>query len=136
MAVREDLQSAGIEVLAQGIDGTAHQLTRRFLDNPRSVILGTSSFWEGVDLPGDSLKVLMVARLPFNVPTDPVFEARTELFEEPFTEYALPQAILKFRQGFGRLIRTKTDRGVVVVLDKRIISVSYTHLTLTTILLV
>ncbi len=124
-AVRGTLQAAGIDVLAQGIDGTPHQVLRSFKDNPSSVILGTSSFWEGVDLAGDSLKVLLVARLPFSVPTEPVFEARSELFEDSFTEYALPQAILRLRQGFGRLIRTKTDRGVVSILDKRVVSRRY-----------
>ena len=124
-AVRGTLQTAGIDVLAQGVDGTPHQVLRRFKENRSSVILGTSSFWEGVDLAGDSLRVLLVARLPFSVPTEPVFEARSELFEDSFGEYALPQAILRLRQGFGRLIRTKTDRGVVAILDKRVVSRRY-----------
>ncbi len=123
--VRGNLQAHGIQVLAQGIDGTPGRLVRTFVDNPSSVILGTSSFWEGVDLAGDVLSVLLVARLPFSVPTDPVFEARSELFESSFKEYAVPQAILRLRQGFGRLIRTKTDRGVVVILDRRVVSRSY-----------
>ena len=67
----------------------------------------------------------MVTRLPFSVPTEPVFAARSELYEKPFSEYALPQAVLRLRQGFGRLIRTKTDKGVVVILDRRILSRSY-----------
>ena len=124
-AIRGDLQAEGIDVLAQGIDGTPHQLVGSFLDNPSSVLLGTASFWEGVDLAGESLKVLLVARLPFNVPTEPVFEARSELYESPFGQYALPQAILRIRQGFGRLIRTGSDRGVVVILDRRVVSRSY-----------
>ncbi len=124
-AIRGDLQTQGLDVLAQGVDGTPHQLVRRFLDNPRSVLLGTASFWEGVDLAGESLKVLLVARLPFTVPTEPVFASRSELYENPFMEYALPQAILRIRQGFGRLIRTKTDRGVAIILDRRIISRRY-----------
>ena len=124
-AIREGLQAEEIDVLAQGIDGPPHQLVRTFLDNPRSVLLGTASFWEGVDLAGEALKVLLVARLPFSVPTEPVFMSRSELYDEPFDEYAVPQAILRLRQGFGRLIRTKTDRGVVVILDRRIISRRY-----------
>jgi len=124
-AVREDLQSRGITVLAQGTDGTPRQLVQRFMENPKSVLIGTASFWEGVDLPGDVLKVLLVTRLPFSVPTDPVFAARSELYENSFMEYAVPQAILRLRQGFGRLIRTKSDRGVAVLLDKRLVSRRY-----------
>ena len=123
--IREDLQAQGFDVLAQGIDGTPHQLLRRFVENPRSALLGTSSFWEGVDLAGDTLKVLLVARLPFAVPTEPVFTARSELYEDSFSEYAVPQAILRLRQGFGRLIRTKADRGVAIILDRRIVSRRY-----------
>ncbi len=124
-AVRGDLRARGFDVLAQGVDGTPHQLLRRFQDNPQSVLLGTASFWEGVDLPGETLKVLLLARLPFSVPTEPVFESRSELYDNPFMQYALPQAILRLRQGFGRLIRTKTDQGVVVILDRRIVSRRY-----------
>ena len=123
--VRSYLQTQEIDVLAQGIDGTPHQILRKFMSNPRSLLLGTSSFWEGVDLAGESLLVLMLARLPFSVPTEPVFAARSEQFERPFPEYALPQAILRLRQGFGRLIRTRTDRGVVVLLDRRVTSRGY-----------
>src|SRR5207253_5298444 len=91
-----------------------------FRSGPRAVLLGTSSFWEGVDVVGEALSCLVIARLPFTVPTDPVFAARSELFAEPFQEYAVPQAILRFRQGFGRLIRSRADRGVVAVLDSRL----------------
>ena len=83
-AVRGRLQGSGFNVLAQGTDGTPHQVLRTFMEEPESVLLGTSSFWEGVDLAGDALQVLLVARLPFSVPTDPVFEARSELYEDPF----------------------------------------------------
>ena len=119
------MKSAGINVLAQGVDGTPQQLVSRFLENPETVLLGTSSFWEGVDLAGDALRVLLVARLPFNVPSEPVFAARSEQYENSFNQYAVPQAILKLRQGFGRLIRTKTDRGVAVILDQRILARRY-----------
>ena len=124
-AIRERLRSRGISLLAQGVDGSPQQIVRRFLENPNSVLLGTASFWEGVDLAGESLQVLLVARLPFNVPTEPVFEARSELYDNSFIQYAVPQAILRLRQGFGRLIRTKTDRGVAVILDRRIVSRRY-----------
>ena len=124
-AVRGGLQSHDIQVLAQGVDGPPHRLVEEFLDNPRSVLLGTSSFWEGVDLAGDALSVLIIARLPFAVPTEPVFEARSELFDNPFEEYAVPHAIIRTRQGFGRLIRTSGDRGVAVFLDRRVVSRRY-----------
>ena len=124
-AIRGGLQSHGIDVLAQGVDGSPHRLVESFLDSPRSVLLGTGSFWEGVDLAGEALKVVLLARLPFTVPTEPVFAARSELFEDPFDEYAVPQAILRTRQGFGRLIRTSTDKGVVVILDRRVVSRRY-----------
>ncbi len=124
-SIRGNLQSRGITVLAQGVDGTPQQLVSRFLENPKSVLLGTSSFWEGVDLAGESLQVLLVTRLPFNVPSEPVFAARSELYESSFNQYAVPQAILRLRQGFGRLIRTKTDKGVAIILDKRIVSRRY-----------
>ena len=92
-----------------------------FRDTPKAVLLGTRSFWEGVDVPGDPLSCLVLAKLPFAVPSDPVFVARSEEMDDPFYQYAMPDAILRFRQGFGRLIRTKTDRGVAVVMDSRVL---------------
>ena len=124
-AIRATMKSQGIELLVQGNDGSPDRIIRRFRENPQSIILGTASFWEGIDLAGDSLQSLVVMRLPFNVPTEPVFEARSELYDNSFMEYALPQAILRLRQGFGRLIRTKTDRGVAIILDRRVISRRY-----------
>jgi DNA polymerase-3 subunit epsilon/ATP-dependent DNA helicase DinG len=123
--VADALSRDGIEVLGQGIDGSPRQLVRALRGNTKVVVLGTSSFWEGVDVPGDALSLLVMARLPFAVPTDPVFAARSELYEDPFNEYALPQAVIRFKQGFGRLIRTKSDRGVLVVLDSRIVTKQY-----------
>ncbi|MBI2873015.1 MAG: DNA polymerase III subunit epsilon [Chloroflexi bacterium] len=120
-----ELEPEGIAVLAQGVDGSPRDLLERFQEQPECVLLGTASFWEGVDVTGGAMKVLVVARLPFNVPTEPVFAARSELYENPFHQYALPQAVLRFRQGFGRLIRGRNDQGVVVVLDRRILSRSY-----------
>ena len=123
--IRDELAGEGIRVLAQGVDGPPRSLLETFMAEPEAVLLGTSSFWEGVDIPGGALKALVVARLPFNVPTEPVFAARSQLFENPFTQYAVPQAVLRFRQGFGRLIRGEQDRGVVVLLDQRVLSRSY-----------
>ena len=124
-SIRDDLKARDIEVLQQGNDGPPAQVVRRFMQNPRAVLLGTSSFWEGVDLAGDALSVLIVARLPFNVPTEPVFQARSELYDNAFMQYAVPEAILRLRQGFGRLIRTKTDRGAVIILDRRVTGSRY-----------
>ena len=124
-ALQARLRGDGIGVLAQGVHGAPPQLAVRFQQEPRSVLLGAASFWEGVDIGNTALKVLVLARLPFNVPTEPIFAARSELYEKPFFQYAAPQAVLRFRQGFGRLIRSKTDRGAVVVLDGRIVSKSY-----------
>ena len=123
--VRTPLQGHGVEVFAQGVDGSAPQLMSRFRENPNSLLLGTSSFWEGVDLPSGALKALVLTRLPFQVPTDPIVKARSDQYKEPFMEYSIPQAVLRFRQGIGRLIRSKEDRGVIVVLDKRITGRSY-----------
>jgi len=119
------LREAGIEALAQGADGSPSQLVQMLLGNPQTVLFGTSSFWEGVDVAGEALSLLVMARLPFTVPAEPVFQARSAEYDRPFEEYAVPQAVLRFRQGFGRLIRTKNDRGVMVVLDRRIVSKRY-----------
>lgn len=123
--IGDELQARGISLLTQGAGSSPDRLVRRFMDNPKAVLLGTASFWEGVDLAGDALSVLIVARLPFSVPTDPVFEARSELYDNSFMQYAVPQAILRLRQGFGRLIRTSEDRGVVAILDSRVLNTRY-----------
>ena len=114
-----------IAVLAQGQDGNPAQLVQRLQSDPRAVVLGTGSFWEGVDIPGDALSVLVITKLPFNVPSDPVFAARSQQFEAPFDQYGLPQAVLRFKQGFGRLIRRKTDKGVLLCLDRRVLTKPY-----------
>lgn len=123
--VRAPLMAEGIQVLAQSVDGPPQQLIARFTENPRSLLLGTSSFWEGVDLPSGVLKALVLTRLPFQVPTDPVVKARSEQYQDPFKDYSIPQAVLRFRQGIGRLIRNKEDKGAIVVLDRRITGRSY-----------
>ncbi|MDP2673558.1 MAG: helicase C-terminal domain-containing protein [Dehalococcoidia bacterium] len=119
------LQAEGIDVYAQGVDGSPRYLVQTLRSNSRAVVLGTASFWEGVDIAGEALSLLIIARLPFNVPTEPVFAARSAEYDDPFAEYAVPQAALRFKQGFGRLIRSRSDRGVVAVLDRRIVSKSY-----------
>jgi DNA polymerase-3 subunit epsilon/ATP-dependent DNA helicase DinG len=124
-AIARPLAEDEIVVYTQGEGASRKQLLEDFRTTPRSVLLGTRSFWEGIDVVGEALSCLVIARLPFSVPSDPVFAARSETFDEPFSQYALPEAILRLRQGFGRLIRSKTDRGVVVILDKRILTKSY-----------
>lgn len=125
LGIQEALEEQEIAVLGQGIDGSRKALLERFKEFPRTVLLGTSSFWEGVDVVGDALSVLVIAKLPFSVPSDPIFAARSEQFKDPFNEYAVPQSILRFKQGFGRLIRSREDRGIVVVLDKRLLTKKY-----------
>ena len=124
-AISRLLAEAEIVVYTQGGGGSRKQLLENFRTTPRAVLLGTRSFWEGIDVVGEALSCLVIARMPFSVPSDPVFATRSETFDEPFSQYALPEAILRLRQGFGRLIRSKTDRGVVVILDKRIQTKSY-----------
>ena len=114
----------GVAVLVQGVDGSRRALLERFLQG-RAVLLGTQSFWEGVDLPGDALRCVMIVRLPFSVPDDPLVQGRAERYDDPFGEFQLPQAALRLRQGFGRLIRTKSDYGAVVLLDRRITAKEY-----------
>jgi DNA polymerase-3 subunit epsilon/ATP-dependent DNA helicase DinG len=118
--IKGPLEQEGILVLAHGTDGSPRQMLAALRENPRTVLLGTASFWEGVDVAGEALSLLVIARLPFAVPSDPIYQARSQLYDQPFEQYALPQAVLRFRQGFGRLIRSKTDRGVLVVLDRRL----------------
>ncbi len=127
-AISRPLGEAGIAVLGQGLDGSRSQLLETFKTDGGSVLLGTRSFWEGIDVVGEALSCLVIARLPFDVPNDPIFAARSEHFDEPFSQFAIPQAILRFRQGFGRLIRSQTDRGVVTVLDRRVMTKSYGRL--------
>ncbi|MCM3566816.1 ATP-dependent DNA helicase DinG [Neobacillus mesonae] len=117
-------------IMAQGISsGSPARLTRNFKRYEKAILLGTSSFWEGVDIPGEDLSILCIVRLPFSPPDEPLTEAKSKLISmrggNPFTEYSLPEAVLRFKQGFGRLIRTERDKGIVVVLDKRIITTKY-----------
>jgi predicted DnaQ family exonuclease/DinG family helicase len=126
---RHLLEAGQANILAQGIDGHPSQLVEQSLTNKETVIFGTNSFWEGVDLPGQALELLVIAKLPFSVPNDPLVEARCQAIESSggssFHQYLLPEAVIRFRQGFGRLIRNKTDRGLVIVADSRITNTEY-----------
>ena len=124
-SLKTKLEEYNINVLAQGVDGNPYQIIKRFKKNPKSLILGTLSFWEGVDIEDGSLDLLIITKLPFDVPTHPLFEARSAKYDNSFIEYALPRAILKFKQGFGRLIRNEKDTGKVLLLDSRITTKRY-----------
>ncbi len=124
-AIASALADADIQVYEQGEGASANTLLETFRDTDRAVLLGTRAFWEGVDIPGEALSVLVIVKLPFAVPSDPIVAARSETFDDPFGEYSVPEAILTFRQGFGRLIRTQSDRGIVVVMDRRVSSKRY-----------
>ncbi|HVF24292.1 MAG TPA: helicase C-terminal domain-containing protein [Anaerolineales bacterium] len=127
-AITGPLAREEIYVYEQGDGASPNALLESFKATERAVLLGTRSFWEGVDVPGDSLSVVVLTKLPFDVPTDPLIAARSEIYEDSFNQYYLPEAILKFRQGFGRLIRTASDRGVVAILDRRVLTKQYGRL--------
>lgn len=117
-------------LLSQGISSNSKtRLIKYFQNFDKSILLGTSSFWDGLDLPGETLQCLMIVRLPFSPPNEPLTEARCDQIRNaggnPFTEYALPEAIMRFRQGFGRLIRTNEDKGIFIVCDRRIVTTQY-----------
>ncbi|WP_445492237.1 ATP-dependent DNA helicase DinG [Niallia sp. 03133] len=117
-------------ILAQGITaGSRMRLTRNFQRYDKAILMGTNSFWEGIDIPGEDLSCLIIVRLPFSSPDEPLTEAKNEQIKKnggnPFLENSLPEAVLRFKQGFGRLIRTEEDKGFIVVFDRRIITTSY-----------
>ena len=120
---RTDLDE--VLILGQGIDGQRRHLLKSFEEAERPLLLGTASFWEGIDVPGERLSCVIMVRLPFPVPSEPVYAARAEQVRDPFAQLALPQAALRLKQGFGRLIRRSTDRGAVVILDNRILGKDY-----------
>jgi ATP-dependent DNA helicase DinG len=131
-AMAEELRTRGADrrwpVLVHG-DESRDVLLARFRDAGRAVLLGTASFWEGVDVPGDALRALLIAKLPFRVPTEPITAAHCEAISarggDSFREYMLPHAALRLKQGFGRLIRTSADRGIVVIADPRVVTKNY-----------
>ena len=127
--LEEPLRAAGIRLLVHGKNGTRDQITRIFRSGGACVLLGTHSFWEGVDVAGEALSCVVMARLPFAAVGDPIIEARSEQIDQAggssFREFALPQAVIRFRQGFGRLIRTRSDKGVVIVAEPRVFTKNY-----------
>jgi len=127
-AVGQHVEDEGVLVLAQGLHGSAASLADEFRAHPETILLGVDTLWTGQDFPGDSLTCLVIAKLPFPR-QDPLFHARRRACEESgerwFDRFYLPEAVLKFRQGFGRLIRTESDTGVVVVLDHRLTQKAY-----------
>ncbi len=124
--IKGPLEAEGILVLGHGVDGSPRQMLAALRENPRTVLLGTASFWEGVDVVGEALVAAghraAALRGAFATPST---RLGRRLYDEPFEQYAVPNAILRFRQGFGRLIRSKTDRGVLLVLDRRLRARAY-----------
>lgn len=127
--VRDDLRAEGYTILAQGEDLPRSMLLQRFRETPRAALFGTDSFWQGVDVAGEALSNVIIVKLPFVVPDRPTVEARIDLIRRrggnPFNAFQVPDAILKLRQGFGRLIRSQSDRGIVVLLDPRVVTKGY-----------
>jgi len=132
-AVAETLEEFCTEneysLLVQGRNLPRGAMLERFRRKPRTVLLGTASFWQGVDVAGEALQNVIIAKLPFAAPNDPIVEARIDAIRQgggnPFVQYQLPEAIIRFKQGFGRLIRSTSDTGIVVVLDRRLVTKSY-----------
>jgi ATP-dependent DNA helicase DinG len=128
--LRETIEQAGgdIEVLVQG-SAPKRQLMQRFVEGPAAVLVGSQSFWEGIDVPGDALQCVLIDKLPFPPPNDPLVEARVKRLEvqgrSPFQDYFVAEAAVSLKQGAGRLIRTESDRGLLVVCDPRMATMSY-----------
>lgn len=127
--LQPELAGEGIKGLAQGINGSREAHLQEFMRKDRRILLGTSSFWEGIDIPGDRLRCVIMVKLPFWPPDGPLIEAKSKILldqgVDPFSELLLPEAVIRFKQGFGRLIRTRGDKGVVILLDNRIIEKNY-----------
>jgi ATP-dependent DNA helicase DinG len=130
--IEPDLRAAGRPLFVQGQQHNRTELVHRFRQAGNGVLCGTDSFWTGIDVPGDALSQVVITRLPFDVPTHPIAEARAEEVRGrggmPFNEITLPEALVKFRQGIGRLIRTRTDRGLITILDTRVLTKTYGRL--------
>jgi ATP-dependent DNA helicase DinG len=122
--LRDALAELGYPLLVQGEGIGRKLLLEQFRATPNAVLFGTASFWQGIDVRGDALRNVIIVKLPFSVPDEPVIEARLEAITRaggnPFMQYSVPEAIMRLKQGFGRLIRSKSDRGIVVILDSRI----------------
>lgn len=135
LPLKQRLEDRGLELLAQGLDGSRNAILEEFLKNPKSVLLGANSFWEGIDIPGDKLSCVILIKLPFWPPNMPLIAARSEYLEargkNSFSDFLLPEAVLRFKQGFGRLIRSKSDRGLVILCDARAIEKRYGRVFLT-----
>lgn len=129
-SVARELQRSaeGFTVLAQGVHGGKTKLLEQFRHTERAILLGTHSFWEGIDIVGDALSSVVIAKLPFPVPSDPLVQQQSSEYDNPFMEFMVPQALLKFQQGFGRLVRSADDQGVVIVADSRVQTARYGNL--------
>lgn len=127
--LQKEWESHDFEVLSQGINGNRDTILKEFMQRDRCVLMGTNTFWEGIDIPGDNLRCVVMVKLPFSSPETPIIKAKSSSLKkhggDPFNELLLPEAVIRFKQGFGRLIRTNGDQGVVVLLDDRVIKKNY-----------
>jgi len=127
--LKDRLAAHKITLFAQSKKSSDRNAIKMFRENINSVLMGTDSYWEGLDVPGKSLSHVIIVKLPFEVPTDPVVMARMEKValqgKSSFFEYSIPKAVVKFKQGVGRLIRSKTDRGSIIILDRRVVTQGY-----------